>query len=263
MLASLVAFLAAAAPPAPLPPRQAWVVDYAETFCSASREYGAPDAPLALAFRPSPDGKLLQVFVVRNGGSIPAEHVPVTVGFAERTVKTTALVYSAPKSRRQLVLTSLGPEAIPDIARTGTISLRGARGIDWTFAVPGMGKVMAALETCNANLRAHWNIDETAAAAIKTPARPLASLASWVSWTDYPAQALREEDVGKARVVLLIDEQGKVGDCLLVETSGNASLDAMTCIALKQRGKFQPALDASGKPLRSVYSQAISWRISL
>lgn len=263
MFASLFALFAAAAPaPAPLPPQKAWVVDYAETFCTASREYGEPEKPLELVFRPSPNDSLLQVIVVRKSPYTSAEHVPVTVGFAGRTVKATALVYANQKSGRKIVLTSLGPEASADIGHTQTISLKGDRGIDWVFAVPGMDKVMAALATCNADLRAHWNIGEAGAAAIKTPAKPVASLASWVSWTDYPAQALREEDTGKARVVLLIDEQGKVRDCLLEETSGNASLDAMTCIALKERGKFRAALDASGKPMKSVYSQAIAWRIS-
>jgi TonB family protein len=264
MFATLAAAFAAAAPPPPLPlqPKKPWVVDYAETFCAAWREYGDSNAPLQLIFRPAPSGNLLQIIVIRKSSNATAEHVPVTVGFAGRTVKTTALVYSNPKSGMKIALTSLGPETATDIAGAATITLRGPRGIDWTFAVPGMGKAMAALAPCNADLRAHWHIDGKAAEAIATPAKPTASLASWVSWTDYPSQALREEDTGKARVVLLIDEQGKVSDCLLEETSGNASLDAMTCIALKERGKFHPALDASGKPLKSVYSQTISWRIS-
>ncbi|MBV9930495.1 MAG: energy transducer TonB [Alphaproteobacteria bacterium] len=262
MFATLMALSAAVPASGPLPPRKAWIVDYAETFCTAVREYGDADAPLELVLRPSPNDSLLQLFVIRKSANATAEHVPVTVAFAGRTVKATALVYSVEKSGRKVVLTSLAPGDAAEIGRTGAIGLKGGRGIDWTFAVPGIDKAMAALAACNADLRAHWNMDAGRSAAIKTDAKPLAPLARWISSSDYPAQALRELDTGRSRVFLLIDEQGKVRDCLLEETSGNASLDAMTCIALRERGKFHPALDASGKPVRSVYGQAISWRIA-
>lgn len=266
-LAFLAAGALAAAPPAAAPapaapPRNPWVVDYAETFCTAVRSFGEPDHAVQLALRPSPTGDVLQLFVIRKGSFAEAEHVPVTVGFDGRSIRTTALRYGPWKGNREILLTTLGREGLTAAAQTGRITISGGGGVRYDLVVPDMAKVMAALGTCNADLRRHWNIGETAGARIATPSRPVKSLHSYFSSTDYPAQALREEDSGKARVLLLIDEQGKVSDCLLEQTSGNASLDAMTCIVLVQRARFHPAVDASGKPVRSAQVQAINWRVA-
>jgi len=266
MIAALLAAAGlAAAPPAPeAPPRaptKGWVVDYADTFCSASREYGDAQNPLLFVLRPSPTGELLQLFVIRPSHYVSAEHIPVTLDYAGRTEKTTALVYGSHKTSRRFLLVNLGGEAATAVAKAKTVAIRSKDG-DFAFAVPGMPQAMAALETCNADLRALWNISDEKRASIAVPAKPAASLASWVGPEDYPAQALREDVGGSSKVLLFVNEQGKVADCLLVETSGNASLDAMTCIAMRDRGKFQPALDGAGKPMRSVYRQKISWRLS-
>lgn len=260
MLTALLASASAAAAAAPLPPNKPWVVDYAETFCTASRQYGEAADPLTLVLRPSPEGNVLQLFLIRSGKEAPAEHVPLTLDFAGRTLKASALVYGVKKSGRRMLLASLGGDAAADIGRTQTVTLRG-RGIDYAFAVPDIGKVMTALATCNADLRTVWNMTAEKMATIATPASTVGNLRNVLDRSDYPAQALREEDTGTARVLLLVNEQGKVSDCLLQQTSGNASLDAMTCIRLVQRGRFHPALDAAGKPMKSATTQAVSWRI--
>jgi TonB family protein len=260
---SFLIAMAAAAPPAapiPLPPKKAWVVDYAETFCTAGRPYGDAGAPLDLVLRPSPKGDLVQFYILRNGTYMSAAHVSVAVGFADTAVKTTALVYGGKKSGRRTILINIGRESLAEFPKARAVTFRGA-GIDYAFAVPDLDKVVAALATCNADLRSHWNITEEGKAKIETPAKPITDLRSILSSGDYPAQAIREEDTGTAHVMLLIDENGKVADCLLQATSGNASLDAMTCIAFIERARFHPALDAAGKPMKSAVFTAASWRI--
>ena len=237
------------------------MVDYAETFCTARRSFGDEKAPLDLFLRPSPNGDLLQFFVIRNGGFAAAEHVPVTVGFGERAVKGTALLYGGRQNGRRTVLINVANDALADFPKARTVTLRGS-GVDYAFAVPGLDKVMAALATCNEDLRSHWNMTEERKAAIATRARSITPLRDVITYEDYPAQALREEDTGQARVMLLVDESGKVADCLLEKTSGNASLDAMTCVAFVKRARFHPAADAAGKPMKDVTHQTVSWRIS-
>jgi TonB family protein len=256
---SLLLSLAAPAP-APLTPTKPWVVDYSETYCAAVRAFGTAEAPLDLVLRPSPEGDVLQLFVLKSGGYALAQHVPVTVGFAGAAVKATALEYGVSKGGRRTILISLANDTLGDLPKARTLTFHGS-GIDYDFALTGMGQVLAALSTCNDDLRRHWNMTDEAKAAIRTEAKPVYKLWQVLSDSDYPDQALREEDAGKASVLLMVDETGKVADCLLQHTSGNASLDAQTCIAFRNRARFKPALDAAGKPLRSVYHQAVSWRI--
>src|SRR5437764_2452901 len=101
-LAAALTAVSATAADAPLSPKTPWVVDYAETFCTASRSYGTADAPLQLAFRPAPDDQLLQIIVIRRSPYTPAAHEPVTVEFGGQTLKATALLYGAQKSARRI-----------------------------------------------------------------------------------------------------------------------------------------------------------------
>jgi TonB family protein len=259
---SVLAGLAAAAapPPAPLPAKQAWVINYAETFCSAGKIYGEGTQRVDLYLRPAPGGDVLQFYILRDGRYLPAEHVPVSIGFAGRTIKGTALVYGGKAGAKRAILVNLERDSVGDLPKARTIAFHGA-DIDYAFAVPDLDKVIAALATCNEDLREHWNMTEAGKAAIKTPGRPITRMRDIISYEDYPSQAVREEDTGTAAVLLLVDETGKVADCLLKKTSGNASLDAMTCIAFIKRARFKPALDAAGKPMKTTFYQSVSWRI--
>ena len=92
-------------------------------------------------------------------------------------------------------------------------------------------------------------------------ASPLKPLNEYISTRDYPTQAIIDGSSGASRVTMMIDETGTVKDCLVEETSGIASLDAMTCIAFQSRAKFRPALDAAGKPVRSIATQKVVWKV--
>ncbi|HEY0311535.1 MAG TPA: TonB family protein [Allosphingosinicella sp.] len=259
----LAAFAAAPAEPQPpMPPTKRWVVDYAETYCTATREYGDSAKPLQLVLRPSPRNNLLQIFVIGPGRREGAQHVSASYQFAGRTFKTTALLYGSKTTPQQVLLATLGADALGGIAGAREVRVHADHWGAKAFAIPTVGNVMTALTRCNADLQAHWNLSAAAQEKIATPAQPLLPLSRYFSSGDYPWQAIREQDGGNARVTLLIDEEGKVRDCLLEETSGNASLDAMTCIVLRQRAKFHPARDVGGKAMKSVVSQGISWRVS-
>jgi len=53
-----------------------------------------------------------------------------------------------------------------------------------------------------------------------------------------------------------------VAGCHLLLASGVPVLDAMGCVVIQERARFQPALDSSGKPVRSTFiTPKIRWRI--
>lgn len=66
----------------------------------------------------------------------------------------------------------------------------------------------------------------------------------------------REEGLAKSRseavsLALLGTEQ----------TSGFATLDRMSCYVIANQAKFEPALGADGKPVKSASFQRVNWRI--
>jgi hypothetical protein len=244
-----------------------WVVDYADTMCSASRTYGPPDKPLMLAFRLSPTGKVVRVIIVRPGRGPKAYQFEARTNVAAGKGKISALRFGSSDDSKDITWINLPGGALQTLASDAAFDFsRGAEAE--RFPLPGMAAVVKALDACNADLRRHWNVsDEPATPGDKAtgdhprPASSVRSLASYVSDQDYPTQPLSENQGGTTAFMLMVGETGVLEDCMVEETSGIAAIDAVSCGILLQRAKFKPATDASGKPIRSVLSSRITWRI--
>lgn len=88
--------------------------------------------------------------------------------------------------------------------------------------------------------------------------RPLLPL---ITRDDYPAVDLRNERTGPVRVRLRVDEAGTVTSCIILLSSGSATLDAQTCVLLEKRARFIPARDAEGLPTAVTLVQTVMWTI--
>lgn len=251
---------AARAADAPLlQPTGKWIVDYGDTNCSASRAYGTDRAPLTLGFSLSPSGRIVRVVVGQRGRPPAARYFHLKTNAAPE--KTTGLRFPSSDRRTDIIWINLERPVLDRFRDAGEIALNGDGVIDRRLALPQFAAVLKALDQCNADLRRHWNAGADGEARLSRPAKALKSLHKYVSHEDYPAQALFAGAGGTTSFTLLVDETGSVKDCAIEETSGIASIDAMSCLVLINRAKFEPALDLDGKPARSVVSSKITWRV--
>lgn len=76
---------------------------------------------------------------------------------------------------------------------------------------------------------------------------------------NYPADAVAAEASGRVVANLTVGTNGRVTDCQIVTSSGNASLDRTTCAISKRSVKFSPAKDESGNPITSTYRLPVRW----
>jgi TonB family protein len=240
-------------------PTDKWVLDYGASACTAIRSYGTAEKPLTLAFRPSPNGTVVRLMVVRRGDGGPGRHFPLRTSVTGKE-RLTGLRFTPRRSKSDIVWINFRRPDLEALRAPQSLSLTSPEWTGGSFALPGIGKVLDALDRCNADLRKHWNVDETAAQLSK-PAEPVKLLHSYFSDADYPSQAMREGKSGTTQMMLMIDETGAVKDCLVEQTSGIATLDAMGCGALIERARFRPALDRDGKPAKSVHTARIQWRL--
>jgi TonB family protein len=268
LLNKLALFACAAALPAsPLSaatlrqPIGKWVVDYNDTMCTAARTYGSQEAPVTLAFRPSPNGTVVRLMVVRRGRVGEAYHFAVRTSVSGEK-KMSGLRFPSANKKSEIIWINFARPDLEGLRTAGEIAITSKKGIDERFALPSIGAVLDELDRCNANLREHWNVGETATAKVTQVANPVRELPKLFSPDDYPAQAIDESASGTVRMMMMIDETGTLKDCMVEETSGIATLDAMGCGLLLKRAKFKPALDVAGKPIRSVLTTGITWRIS-
>src|SRR5882757_6835974 len=82
----------------PLQPTKNWVLDYGETQCVASRDYGSAENPLVFVIRPSPSGDTYELLLARKRhGPKFAEELRGSVDFGNGPVKAWLLHYGVQK----------------------------------------------------------------------------------------------------------------------------------------------------------------------
>lgn len=112
-------------------------------------------------------------------------------------------------------------------------------------------------------------IHETAPPAPPPPPPPVVSQAAgakgnpadWITNDDYPPAAQREGREGVSKIAWTINEQGKVENCHVVESSGSPDLDDTACRLITRRGRYSAAKDQNGNPIKSTQSRSVRWQL--
>jgi TonB family protein len=245
----------------PRRPTARWVVNYDDAQCVATRNYGTADKPLILAFKPSATGSIMRIMMIRKGRAVEPEQRTAVLRFDDsRPIAVSALTYEDVSTRQFVASANLPMPSFAANRRATTISFR-AGSFDEHLAVPGFAGISAAFDDCLANLRQAWNVGEPYSNKLRAPARPTQPLRHLFTRSTFPALAIRAGNTGTVAVSLMIDETGKVRDCMVEETSGFASLDSTSCFVITSRARFKPATGSDGKPAKSAYFQRIHWQI--
>lgn len=265
--ASAVALiLVLAASPArtePLAPTAKWRVDFGDTQCIAMRDYGSAEKPLFLMFRPAPLGDVMQVTVLRPRASKDIDQYRGTMRIdGGAAVPISVLGFPSPSGKDRISSINLPMRSFEAVRNASTLRLQSGGELDYEFTLTQMAAVSRTLDQCSQTLRDAWHIG-AAASAIRQDARSKVPLPRLFSSDDYPTVALNTEAVGTVELMTLIDEAGNVASCMVIGTSGYASLDAQSCAIVRNRAKFHPAIGKDGKPVRSGLIQRIRWDVPL
>ena len=281
VLALAAAALSSAANAAsePKQPTGKWIVNFADAQCIATRNYGSDQDPIYLLLKAPATGGVLQVGVVRKGNTGEAAQIDGEILFDDAAyVRTSLLEFGNRKLNQRAIMANLPLQQLAPMREANTIRIRAREnGVstigtrlavntsrsDESFALAQMPALMKTLETCASDLRKVWKVWDYqkggAEAGLKEG--PRGDLTRLFDSDDYPAISILKDQGGSVGFVLLIDEQGKVADCTVTETSGLAALDAQSCAIVKERGKFRPAVGLDGRASKSAWFQRITWRI--
>ncbi|MEO5927444.1 MAG: energy transducer TonB [Patescibacteria group bacterium] len=257
---SLAAMANAPAHSAPAVASGAWHVDYDDEQCVASRTYGESDKPIYMVLKPSPAGGVMRLIISRRGGGEAAQ-VAAKIRLGDQSnIKTNVLAYGEPNKHQRVVTANLSMAEFKTHATTPWIQITSPE-LSGVFPTPGLLKVVAALDECLTDLQDYWNVRADRQLAVQHEVSPTQPLTPLFSASDYPMVAMVHSQSGTVKVGVLVDDTGRVADCSVESTSDVASLDTMTCYVIRTRAKFIPAIDANGKPVRSYFSQSITWRL--
>lgn len=275
-----ILFLSCVAAPAaaaePQPPSGKWVVHFDDAQCVATRQYGPDDDPVYLTLKAPPVGDVLQIGVIWKGGHRSAIQTRGEVVFDKgEPVVTNLLEFGNKTLGQRALLVNLPTEKLAPMRLASSVRIRarstsqltpgsritfGTSTVDETFGLSQMTSLLRMMDTCTADLRKVWNVyDSAMPGPLKQP--PSGNIQGLFNSDDYPGIAVFQDQMGDVALVMLIDEQGKVADCTVTQTSGVAALDAQSCAIIKKRGRFNPAIGQDGKPAKSSWLQRIRWRL--
>lgn len=252
---------AAPQPLQPLHPLGAWNLDYGETQCAALRDFGTSQDAITFAIIPALNGETYELFVGRRHyGPMFAEELEGSVDFGSGPIKAWLLHYAGQGRKVELYQYRITAGEMAQARTAKRVRLRIEGGPERTFELEDMPALLDGLQKCTADLRQYWNVGGERDGRIVVPAK--GDVRNVFTPNDYPSEALKRRQQGKAQYLLLVDDSGKVAGCHVQLASGVPALDAMGCVAIQERARFKPAQDKAGKAVRSAYlSPPVMWRL--
>ncbi len=85
---------------------------------------------------------------------------------------------------------------------------------------------------------------------------------SFISYSDYPAAAVREGREGTTYFRLTVGKNGRVKNCTVSRSSGHSDLDATTCRIMVRRAHFKPARDDNGRRVEDTFEDRLIWKLT-
>ena len=88
---------------------------------------------------------------------------------------------------------------------------------------------------------------------------PLRLIKGHIDDSDYPRGALEAGVGGTVGLRFVVGTNGRVTDCRVTRSSGNAELDTVTCRLIRARFRYRPTRDAQGRAVADVVTGEQEW----
>lgn len=258
-----------------LRPITPWNVDWAEKTCVMRRGFGDQANPLILQIERFAPGDRFQLLLTgkRLRGFAPPQRLSLEYGvggyvhtiegyMVGETKGGFATVFISSSAIRGL--TEGEPESFVPVtpeqeAAVGQISFYRIRGKKIVLKTGSLGPVFVAMRKCADQLVESWGLNPLQQSRLTRPATPKSNPGSWLKPSDYPAGALFAGAQAIVNFRVTVDETGMPVACELQRSYSGEMFDRITCQQIVRRARFDPALDADGKPVRSYYTNTVRW----
>lgn len=250
-----------AAPAAATPAR--WVVDWGDQRCSLIRETGGgASATMMVRTVPGAGGAELWLFDPQWSGPTSLRWHVVDVDLAPSAFRISRPAFSVRfRGQDGIAVSNLDSAFLKAMAGAGSLRISREGNKFAEVSVPGSGRAIAALAACEDDAMRDWGFEPDEIRSQSRPATILGGAARWLRDEDYPNEAIRRGHEGNVLTRLVVEATGQASKCEVVEGSGSRILDQKTCRVLLDRVRYEPALSASGAPVRGLHSIRISWRM--
>lgn len=286
---SAVSFPADAKEALSVAPSSKWIVNYADDSCRLARSFGKDKRQIYLMLdRFQPESRVRATLVgkpvraissarkisFRFGSNGPEQSRSFVTGDMKDgnpalMVNGALLIAETGEMKAQVDDDILGEEGAPEsVAVDPSINDQvqfvevGAPGRPaFRLETGAMGAPLAALANCTDDLLRGWGVDAEAHKTLSRRAIPVGDPRKWLSSNDYPEVMRLRGEQGIVHFRLIVDETGTAKSCHIQQSTRPREFDDAVCKGIMKRARFDPALDASGKPLASYYVNRVRFEI--
>lgn len=238
-------------------PVNSWNVDYGTRRCSLGRRLGGEESPVLILT--SNMGRDEPELILLRGGEQALPDLPdrIDVVLSPSNERETVRVYGRGDDADAVSLSGLREGYFDRFAAARNVRFEAGDRVIVDLPIPSADEAVAALRACNDDLLRSWGIDPAVQASWQRPPRHVSGS---ISNDDYPAAARRARHTGTVVVRYAVGTDGKVNDCVLLVSSSSRHLDSATCY-LVRRWRFEPAIDAEGRPVSALRVQTVTWTL--
>lgn len=291
-----VAAIAAPKEPLRLKPSSKWIADYPKDGCRLIRQFGegdnqslivlsrfAPSDSFALTFAGKPFKQNETVKAKVQFGPDEAEQegefwagkygeLPSMVMTGEMrlglltaeeidAIKASIKEKQATQKSKAPVYVKIQPIGVEREKRVKYVKVSRPLRTPVVLELGSMDRPMAALNTCITDLVNGWGLDAEKHKSMLRSVMPITSPGNWMKSSDYPVKMLRAGQPALVEFRLDVDEAGSATGCHIQQTTRPVEFDKAVCGAIMRKAKFDPAIDAQGKPMKSYYQSTVKFRL--
>lgn len=272
--ASLVALLAASLANATVAPEtyrlsSPWNVDYAQDSCALKGVFGNASSSIVLELQQSSQYDIFEATVVSSKFSGSLSNVKVRflpdtephlvfqmakLRFSDGSVGLTWIDSFLPLPPRPQSTTERSGQRDANEKAMTAIELSGSLKPTVLLATGQMSAPMEAVRKCIDDMVTHWGFDAAAQRALSKSVKPI-DQGNWaqVLQDNYPRDMLAKKKGASVRVRLMVGADGRTSSCHTAIPSQEPVFENAACDVMMRVSRFEPALDASGKPIASYF----------
>jgi TonB family protein len=253
--ATVVSTSVAAQTAAPQAPAPLWDVEWRSPSCTATT---GVIQQLAVSIWTVPGSNSVEIYL--TGPKAPK--LPQQSEARIRLIPTGEIIpaqvsWNAPSWNGVLKLVVYGHDFLAKFGRSSQLDVEGS-GKSLSVGFQGAADVAARLQQCSDAVARQWGVDPKALASLDFQPE---GTGGWLSYQDYPRDALDANHSGTVVARLTVNEAGKVTGCTVVASSGMKSMDEVTCRSALKRAKYKPAIGADGQPKAVTFITFATFRV--
>ncbi len=125
-----------------------------------------------------------------------------------------------------------------------------------------MDRPLAAMRTCLDDLLTQLGVDPAQQGALSRLPKP-ANLKDWSQKVQesYPVDMVRAGRSALVHIRLIVGADGKPASCIPDKQSAETSFGEYACATSMRYARFEPALDANGAPVASLYTTMLIYQL--